>query len=138
MDSRLLSMTLASSMALVGARLDAGRGADGSLLDPGAVGRTVPQASPDAEIVAAHNTIYDNHNPLRCMEVIDQINKMPRLTAADIMAVSSMMIATVLSQMPHTTRASALAGVGMMARTMVMQHEAAADATDTVAGINPV
>lgn len=141
MDTRLSSMALASSMALVGKRLDAGRGADGSLLVRAAddTSRTFAEvaASQEAEIVAAHNVIYDNHNPLRCAEVIDLVNANPKLTHADVLAISAMLIATVLAQTMQTARASALGGVGMMAKAMVLQHDVAAAVTPP-AGINPV
>ena len=78
----------------------------------------------DVAIGKAFNSIYDNHNPLRCGVALTAATSTPQLTTADCMAVSAMLVATVLSQMAVGERVAALAGMAMMTRQMVDQRDA--------------
>ena len=81
--------------------------------------RILQPAPPDEGVTAAHNRIYDEHNPVRCERVMAGINTTPDLTQADCLALAAMLTATVLQTLPMEERQAALVGMGSMTGTML-------------------
>ena len=92
-------------------------------------------ANRDALIVAAHNSIHDAHNPVRCAQVVDRINATADLTVADTLAIAAMMLANALARTDRSLRPNTLAGTARMAEAMLQVHDAGHATEGATAGV---
>lgn len=81
--------------------------------------RRAEQAEVRESITAAHNNIYDAHNPLRVRLAIEVLNtEVPETNEADLMVVAANLLAQVFAKRAPMERTALAAGVLSMALGM--------------------
>ena len=82
-------------------------------MDPGAVdAQAAQQAEADnqAAVLAAHNSIYDNYNPIRVHRALDMLEAVPDLNRADQLSMAAMLLSNVLLHTDPDARMNVIAG----------------------------